>query len=74
MLQFIESLTGKRGSLSISKDQLAGYTQDVRAYELVNTRIQDEPVFLIDTPGFSDTNISEIEIVDMIRAWLKDRK
>ncbi|KAF9049133.1 P-loop containing nucleoside triphosphate hydrolase protein [Panaeolus papilionaceus] len=70
---FIESLTGKRGSLSISKDQLAGYTQDVRAYELVNTRIQDEPVFLIDTPGFSDTKISEIEIVDMIRAWLKDR-
>ncbi|KAF9049137.1 P-loop containing nucleoside triphosphate hydrolase protein [Panaeolus papilionaceus] len=70
---FIESLAGKPNALSISKDQLAGYTQQVTAYELVNARIRDRPVFLIDTPGFSDRKMSEIEIVDMIKKWLKDQ-
>ncbi|KAF9049136.1 P-loop containing nucleoside triphosphate hydrolase protein [Panaeolus papilionaceus] len=69
---FIESLAAESQSLSISKDQLAGYTQQVTAYQLMNAQIFGDPVFLIDTPGFSDTKISEIESINMIRTWLND--
>ncbi|KAF9034262.1 hypothetical protein BJ165DRAFT_673169 [Panaeolus papilionaceus] len=30
------------------------------------------PVYLIDTPGFSDSKISEMEVVNMIRKWSED--
>ncbi|KAF9049175.1 P-loop containing nucleoside triphosphate hydrolase protein [Panaeolus papilionaceus] len=68
---FIEALAGESQKLSISKDQLAGYTQNVTVYQLVNVFQQNQPVLLVDTPGFSDTKISEIEIIDMVRKWLK---
>ncbi|KAF9032562.1 hypothetical protein BJ165DRAFT_1534976 [Panaeolus papilionaceus] len=74
---FIEAFAGKSQKLSISKDQLAGYTQAVTAYRLVNVVYTDwrgtmHPVYLIDTPGFSDSKISEIEVVNMIRKWGED--
>ncbi|KAF9035518.1 hypothetical protein BJ165DRAFT_1409389 [Panaeolus papilionaceus] len=72
----IEALAGESQNLSISKDQLAGYTQTINAYRLVNvTQTQHHPprpVYLIDTPGFSDSKFSEIEIIDMIRTWLEE--
>ncbi|KAF9033826.1 P-loop containing nucleoside triphosphate hydrolase protein [Panaeolus papilionaceus] len=68
---FIEAVAGQSQKLAISKDQLAGYTQHVIAYQLVNVFYQDQPVYLIDTPGFSDTKISEIEIMQMVRKWLE---
>ncbi|KAF9035837.1 hypothetical protein BJ165DRAFT_635884 [Panaeolus papilionaceus] len=69
---FIEALAGEFHQLSISKDQLAGYTQTVNAYHLVNVTRFALPVYVIDTPGFSDSKISEIEIMDMVKKWLKD--
>ncbi|KAF9051300.1 hypothetical protein BJ165DRAFT_1447886 [Panaeolus papilionaceus] len=74
-MQFIEALAGKGQSLGISKDQLAGFTQHVTGYELVNTEMQHPsgksyPVWLIDTPGFSDSKISELEIVREAKNWL----
>ncbi|KAF9047931.1 hypothetical protein BJ165DRAFT_1127646 [Panaeolus papilionaceus] len=75
---FIEALAGESGQLSISKDQLDGYTQTVNAYHLVNVLSTTPglpspgPVYLIDTPGFSDAKISEVEIIDMVRKWLKN--
>ncbi|KAF9034254.1 hypothetical protein BJ165DRAFT_1534082 [Panaeolus papilionaceus] len=74
---FIEAFAGKSQKLSISKDQLAGYTQTVTAYRLVNVMYAHwdgtmHPVYLIDTPGFSDSKISEIEIVNMVKKWSKD--
>ncbi|KAF9032573.1 hypothetical protein BJ165DRAFT_1534985 [Panaeolus papilionaceus] len=74
---FIEALAGESQKLSISKDQLAGYTQTVTAYRLVNVMHTDwdgtmRPVYLIDTPGFSDSKISEIEVVNMVRKWGDD--
>ncbi|KAF9032074.1 hypothetical protein BJ165DRAFT_1599162 [Panaeolus papilionaceus] len=71
---FIEALATKSQNLGISKDQLSGYTQQVNAYQLINACIgihHDRPIFLIDTPGFSDSQISEIEILDMVRNWLR---
>ena len=34
--------------------------------------IDNEPVMLIDTPGFSDTNYSDTEILRRIAEWMKD--
>ncbi|KAF9032576.1 hypothetical protein BJ165DRAFT_1534987 [Panaeolus papilionaceus] len=74
---FIEAFAGKSQKLSISKDQLAGYTQTVTAYRLVNVMVTNlrspmRPVYLIDTPGFSDSKISEIEVVNMVKKWTED--
>ncbi|KAF9049131.1 P-loop containing nucleoside triphosphate hydrolase protein [Panaeolus papilionaceus] len=75
---FIEALAGLSQNLSISKNQLSGYTQSVSAYQVVNVFYKGNsayyPVYLIDTPGFSDTNISGIEIMDMICQWLKNNE
>ena len=71
-LKFIEALAGESQQLSISKNQLAGYTQTVNAYRVVNVTLYEFPVYLVDTPGFSDLKISEFEIMGMVRRWLKD--
>ncbi|KAF9042462.1 P-loop containing nucleoside triphosphate hydrolase protein, partial [Panaeolus papilionaceus] len=74
---FIESLAGEGQSLGISKDQLAGFTQEVTAYEVKNAMVQwDEytrPLYLIDAPGFSDSKISELEIITKVKQWMKDQ-
>jgi len=44
-------------------------TEDVLA---VPYRIGNENVMLVDTPGFSDTNFSDTEILRRIAAWMKD--
>ncbi|KAF9034260.1 hypothetical protein BJ165DRAFT_1534086 [Panaeolus papilionaceus] len=73
---FIEALAGESQKLWISKDQLAGYTQTVSAYRLVNVVLRGwdppRPVYLIDTPGFSDLKISEIEVVNMVKKWSQE--
>ncbi|KAF9034046.1 hypothetical protein BJ165DRAFT_744743 [Panaeolus papilionaceus] len=70
---FIETYKGESQQLSISKNQLEGYTQTVNPYRLVNVMYQGSyPVHLIDTPGFSDSKISEIEIMEMVKMWLKE--
>ncbi|KAF9037959.1 hypothetical protein BJ165DRAFT_1531865 [Panaeolus papilionaceus] len=72
---FIESLAGESQQLSISKDQLSGYTQSINAYRIVNVNYLSEfPVHLIDTPRFSDSKISEVEIIDMVKTWLRENR
>ncbi|KAF9033839.1 hypothetical protein BJ165DRAFT_1534397 [Panaeolus papilionaceus] len=59
---FIQALAGDSQDLGISKDQLAGFTLMASAYKIVNVWFQDggkhHPIFLVDTPGFSDPKIS----------------
>ncbi|KAF9042430.1 hypothetical protein BJ165DRAFT_1529829 [Panaeolus papilionaceus] len=74
---FIESLAGEGQSLGISKDQLAGFTQEVTAYKVKNARVQSGrgdtyTLYLIDAPGFSDSKISELEIITKVKQWMKD--
>ena len=38
----------------------------------MSCRINDENVILVDTPGFSDTNLSDTEILTRIATWMKD--
>lgn len=50
----------------------------MNAYHIVDLpRISsgtEYPVYLIDTPGFSDNEVSEMEIIDMVRQWFKERQ
>ncbi|KAF9038704.1 hypothetical protein BJ165DRAFT_1499859 [Panaeolus papilionaceus] len=82
---FIEAVAGESVSLGISKDQLAGYTQKIDAYEVINVehiRPQEDAesrgetgrIYLIDTPGFSDTKISEMEILRILVRWVKENR
>ncbi|KAF9054802.1 hypothetical protein BJ165DRAFT_1440834 [Panaeolus papilionaceus] len=68
---FVEALAGPSQNMSLSSNQLAGYTQQISAFRLVNTNLLGGPLYLADTPGFADTQFSEREIMDMTRDWLK---
>ncbi|PPQ68879.1 hypothetical protein CVT24_007688 [Panaeolus cyanescens] len=71
---FLEALSGDK-SLGISKNQLAGVTQAVVAYEIQNAVFQmsgEDDICLLDSPGFSDSEISDSEIVEMVKKWLAD--
>ncbi|KFZ02161.1 hypothetical protein V500_00399 [Pseudogymnoascus sp. VKM F-4518 (FW-2643)] len=63
---FINSVTGR--DLKVGHG-LTSCTEDVHA---VSCRIGNENVILVDTPGFSDTNISDTEILRRIAAWMQD--
>ncbi|PPQ70191.1 hypothetical protein CVT24_003907 [Panaeolus cyanescens] len=73
---FIESIAGH--TFGISKDQLEGYTQTVTSYKLVNAVYEHKhrshqgamPIYLIDTPGFCDNKMSEMEIIEKVRMWM----
>ncbi|KAF9031024.1 hypothetical protein BJ165DRAFT_1616594 [Panaeolus papilionaceus] len=71
---FIGALAGGSQNLAISSNQLAGFTQHVTAYKLVNVarRYNDRAIYLVDTPGFSDDKISEFEVMEMLGNWLKE--
>ncbi|KAF9031036.1 hypothetical protein BJ165DRAFT_870860 [Panaeolus papilionaceus] len=70
---FIEALAGGSQNLAISSKKLAGFTQHVTAYKLVNVvERSGRVIYLVDTPGFSDSKISEIEVMEMLRDWLKE--
>lgn len=67
--------------MEISKDQLEGFTKAVTPYELVNAGYghgggynNGEKICLLDTPGFSDSNLSELEIIEMVKEWLKSNQ
>ncbi|KAF9042313.1 hypothetical protein BJ165DRAFT_1486773 [Panaeolus papilionaceus] len=78
---FIEALAGN-DDLKISKDQLDSYTQTMTAYKLVDYSLLDGSDLppdgprtnIIDTPGFSDSKVSEFEIIQMVNNWLKTHK
>ncbi|KAF9054783.1 P-loop containing nucleoside triphosphate hydrolase protein [Panaeolus papilionaceus] len=67
---FVEALAGPSQKLSLSSDQLAGYTQHISAFTVVNAKMYGYPITLVDTPGFSDSKFSEKEILDMVNVWL----
>ncbi|KAF9047929.1 hypothetical protein BJ165DRAFT_1403549 [Panaeolus papilionaceus] len=80
--RFIEALAGN-DALGISKDQLDSVTQVITTYQFTNInlrkgtgtstrrcRAEDGQVYILDTPGFSDSHISEFEIIKMVSVWM----
>ncbi|KAF9037946.1 hypothetical protein BJ165DRAFT_1614232 [Panaeolus papilionaceus] len=70
---FIEAL-GLKGTSRISSNGLDGCTQLITAYRLNNvTRLRDDRrIYLVDSPGFADSKISEMSIVTMLQTWIID--
>ncbi|KAF9050475.1 P-loop containing nucleoside triphosphate hydrolase protein [Panaeolus papilionaceus] len=66
---FIESL-GLKGEHRISSNQLDGFTQTVSTYEVKNAKYKGNKIFLVDSPGFADPKISDMEIVTMLQDWI----
>ncbi|KAF9031920.1 hypothetical protein BJ165DRAFT_1616460 [Panaeolus papilionaceus] len=69
--RLVESLAGEAQDLGISKDQLASYTHTVEAYHVVNILNSGCPIILLDTPGFADHKMSDMEMMSMIPAWME---
>ncbi|PPQ83322.1 hypothetical protein CVT24_000862 [Panaeolus cyanescens] len=71
---FVEAI-GDTKTLGISKDQLEGVTQEVQAYQLMNTTwVNGDNIYLIDTPGLADEKISETRLFKLIRDWMKTKQ
>ncbi|PPR03261.1 hypothetical protein CVT24_012822 [Panaeolus cyanescens] len=73
---FIEALAGPRKKLGISGGTFESVTKDIQAYEVVNMKanwsnIDIWPVYIIDTPGFSDAKMAEVKIVKKLDKWEK---
>ncbi|KAF9031473.1 hypothetical protein BJ165DRAFT_1572102 [Panaeolus papilionaceus] len=66
---FLEAFAGPSQKLSLSSNQLAGYTQHISAFGLANATVLGHKICLVDTPGFSDNKFSEKEILDMVNSW-----
>ena len=68
-LKIIDTLTNQPGKRAGSR--LASCTTEVRAVRLYNHPVHGDRLVLVDTPGFDDTNKSDLEILQMISIWLQ---
>ncbi|PPQ85416.1 hypothetical protein CVT24_005586 [Panaeolus cyanescens] len=65
---FIEALAGKDNDLRISGGGLESVTQDPQCFKVHNVVSSRPPrndwgVYVVDTPGFSDSKMSEVQII-----------
>jgi len=65
----IDILTNQPGRRTGSS--LESCTTEVRAVRLYNHPVHGDRLVLVDTPGFDDTNRSDLEILQMVSDWLK---
>jgi len=66
----IDTLAGQPGRRSGSR--LESCTTEVRAVRLYKHPVHGDRLVLVDTPGFDDTNKSDLEILQMVSNWLKN--
>jgi len=52
--------------------ELASCTSDIQAVQYSCPERSDLNIIFVDTPGFDDTNKSDLEILEMLAKWLKD--
>ena len=68
-LKIIDILTNQPGRRSGSRVQSS--TTEVRAVRLLNHPVHGDHLVFVDTPGFDDTNKSDLEILQIIGNWLQ---
>ena len=68
-LKIIDTLTNQPGKRAGSR--LESCTTEVRAVRLYNHPVYGDRLVLVDTPGFDDTNKSDLEILQMVSNWLQ---
>ena len=68
-LKIIDTITNQPGRRAGSR--LESCTTEVRAVRLSNHPVHGDRLVLVDTPGFDDTNKSDLEILQMVSNWLQ---
>lgn len=71
----MECLAGHR-DMNISGDSLESVTQEITTYKLTNVIHEElitDNIYLIDCPGTSDNELSELAIVKALQTWVSDR-
>ena len=68
-LKIIDTLTNQPGRRAGFR--LESCTSEVRAVRLFNHPVHGDRLVLVDTPGFDDTNKSDLEILQMVGNWLQ---
>ena len=68
-IKIIDTLAGQPGKRSGSC--LESCTTEVRAVRLSKHKVHGNRIVLVDTPGFDDTNKSDLEILQMVSNWLQ---
>jgi len=66
--KMIDTLTGAFGRLSGTGPECV--TKYVTGHRIQNHPIYGSSLVCIDTPGFDDTHLSDMEILEMISDWL----
>jgi len=66
----IDTLTNQPGRRAGSR--LESCTSEVCAVRLINHPVHGDRLVLVDTPGFDDTNKSDMQILEMISKWLRE--
>jgi predicted GTPase len=69
-LKIIDTVTNQLGKRAGSR--LESCTTEVRAIRLFNHPVYGDRLVLVDTPGFDDTDKSDLEILQMISNWLQE--
>ena len=64
--QIIDRLT--KATQWASGSTVNSVTRDVRA---VRIQLSGQNVVLVDTPGFNDTEMSDMDVLELIGEWLK---
>ena len=61
------------GIEGIAGHSLKSFTTEISGIKFSISEMLNSSVTLIDTPGFDDTNKSDVEILKMVSDWLVDR-
>jgi hypothetical protein len=69
MRKFIETICGIEGR---SGHSLESYTQGISVVKISFPERTAFDICFVDTPGFDDTNRSDVEIFGMISEWLNN--
>jgi hypothetical protein len=67
-VKFIHTATGGGGLVG---HELESCTTEISITKFQCPERSDLDILFVDTPGFDDTNKSDVEILDMIAEWLK---
>jgi predicted GTPase len=68
-LKIIDTFTNQPGRRASSR--LVSCTTEVRAVRLFNHPVHGDRLVFVDTPGFDNTNKSDLEILQMVSNWLQ---
>ena len=70
-MKLIDALTPTPQHRKRASERLASFTRDIHAVRVLHHVEFGDRLVLVDTPGFDDTDRSDMEILTLIGDWLK---